>query len=116
MTTSENIEKTTKKPRKPRKPRKSSTKTTKSKSPKTTKRVKKSDVTVKVKPNPWVINNYQQHVYILFKAAMDEKKKLKKEKKFKENKNKKLRYKLVNNEFEKAKKTDKDKIVNVYYD
>lgn len=65
----------------------------------------------------WVLPSIQEHFDMVISAGIQEKRKLVKEKKFKKNKKKKLRYNLVGKIFKKAKKSDKSKmLVNVYYD
>ena len=110
-------------------PRKKS-KITNTDTPKTTKKSSKSKRTkrrstiVKALDKPdkksiegnWIIKDEHTHFATLIGAAVAEKRKLVKEKKFKKNKNKKLRYTLTGEKFKKSKKNEKSKhVINVYF-
>ena len=103
--------------------KKATKKTSKKVTKKTSKRFSKKDITISKQDKKitiegnWIIPNIFKHFTTLMSEGIAEKRRLIKEKKFKQNKNKKLRYKLNDGKLKRAKKNDKGKeIVNVYYD
>ena len=94
--------------KKVRKPRKSTTS-----KKRTIKKKTVNSPSIKANPveYPEVIKDLNAHFAVMVGATYNEKQKLKKQKKYKENKNKRLKYKLVDGAFVKAKKSDKGKNV-----